>query len=63
MSCDDPKKLKEFRGENELRLAIDHAGYLVYLVSGNVNLQMTKERFPDIWLLDTREQGAAVERS
>ncbi|MCX7060029.1 MAG: peptide chain release factor 3 [Gammaproteobacteria bacterium] len=62
VSCDDPKKLKEFRDKNEVRLAIDHAGYLVYLASSNVNLQMTKERFPDIRFLDTREQGAAVER-
>jgi peptide chain release factor 3 len=59
VACDDPKKLKEFRDKNEARLAIDHAGYLVYLASSNVNLQMTKERHPDVRFLDTREQGAA----
>ena len=59
IACEDPKKLKEFRDKNDARLAIDHAGYLVYLATSNVNLQMTRERFPDVRFLDTREQGAA----
>src|SRR5581483_5133994 len=58
VSCDDPKKLKEFRDKNEARLALDHAGHLVYLASSSVNLQMAMERAPDVRFLDTREQGA-----
>jgi peptide chain release factor 3 len=58
ISCDDPKKLKEFRDKNEARLALDHAGHLVYLASSSVNLQMAMERAPDVRFLDTREQGA-----
>ena len=59
IACEDPKKLKDFRDKNEVRLAIDHAGYLVYLATSNVNLSITKERWPDIRFLDTREQGVA----
>ena len=56
VACDDPKKLKEFREKNDARLALDHAGQLVYLASSNVNLAMTRERWPEIRFLDTREQ-------
>jgi peptide chain release factor 3 len=56
VAADDPKKLREFRDKNEVRLAMDHAGQLVYLASSSVNLQMTQERSPDIRFLDTREQ-------
>jgi peptide chain release factor 3 len=56
VACDDPKKLKEFRDKNDARLALDHAGQLVYLASSNVNLAMTRERWPEIRFLDTREQ-------
>jgi peptide chain release factor 3 len=58
VSCDDPKKFKEFRDKNEARLALDHAGHLVYLASSSVNLQMAMERAPEVRFLDTREQGA-----
>jgi peptide chain release factor 3 len=56
IAADDPKLLKEFRDKNEVRLALDHAGHLVYLASSSVNLQMTQERSPGIRFLDTREQ-------
>ena len=52
--ADDPKKLKEFVDKNELRIAKDHYGELVYLASSAVNLAMAKERFPDVQFLDTR---------
>jgi len=52
--CSDPKKLKDFVDKNELRIAKDHYGELVYLASSAVNLAMAKERFPDIQFLDTR---------
>ncbi|WP_028008087.1 peptide chain release factor 3 [Solimonas flava] len=58
VECDDPKKLKEFRDKNDSRLALDHYGQLVYLASSSVNLSMTRERFPDVRFLETREHGA-----
>jgi peptide chain release factor 3 len=58
VACDDPKKLRDFKDKNDARLALDHSGHLVYLASSSVNLQMAKERSPDVRFLDTREQGA-----
>ncbi len=52
--CEDEKKLKEFIDKNELRLAKDHYGSLVYLASSAVNLAMAQERFPEVRFLDTR---------
>ena len=57
VTCDDPKKLKDFKDKNDARLALDHSGHLVYLASSSVNLQMAMERAPDVRFLDTREQG------
>ncbi len=54
VQCADEKKLAEFIDKNELRLAKDHYGTLVYLASSAVNLAMAQERFPDIRFLDTR---------
>ena len=50
-------KLEEFRGRAYDNLALDHSGALVYLAPTRVNLQLTKERFPDIVLMETREQS------
>ncbi|MGV2481065.1 UNVERIFIED_CONTAM: peptide chain release factor 3, partial [Salmonella enterica subsp. enterica serovar Weltevreden] len=58
IECDDPKKLKEFVEKNDTRIAKDHYGDLVYLASSNVNLNMAKERFPDVRFTETREHGA-----
>ncbi|MEQ8269629.1 peptide chain release factor 3 [Algiphilus sp.] len=52
----DKKTLDSFRNKNEQRLAFDHGGYLVYLASSRVNLQMAEERNPEITFSDTREQ-------
>ncbi|MBL6752490.1 MAG: peptide chain release factor 3 [Nevskia sp.] len=57
VSSEDPRKLKEFRDKNDARLALDHAGQLVYLASSSVNLQMAQERAPDVRFADTREQS------
>jgi peptide chain release factor 3 len=54
--CDDQKKLREFIDKNELRLAKDHYGTMVYLASSSVNLNMTQERHPEVRFTDTREQ-------
>jgi peptide chain release factor 3 len=59
VSGPDEKKVKDFVEKNELRMARDHYGGLVYLASSGVNLSMTQERFPDIRFLDTKEQGHA----
>ncbi|MGH8445583.1 MAG: peptide chain release factor 3, partial [Solimonas sp.] len=58
VECADAKKLREFRDKNDARLALDHYGQLVYLASSSVNLSMTRERFPDVNFLETREHGA-----
>ena len=53
--CDDDKKLNEFRNKNEANLALDGGGYLTYLASSRVNLQLAEERWPDITFAKTRE--------
>ncbi|HEX7382318.1 MAG TPA: peptide chain release factor 3 [Nevskiaceae bacterium] len=53
---DDDATLEQFREKNANRLALDHAGELVYLASSAVNLRMTQERWPGITFADTREQ-------
>jgi peptide chain release factor 3 len=54
----DARQLKDFQDKNDTRLARDHFGDLVYLASSAVNLQMARERHPDIRFTDTREHGA-----
>jgi peptide chain release factor 3 len=58
IQCDDPKKLAEFRERCYEYLALDHAGELVYLAPGRVNLELTIERWPDITFRETREHLA-----
>ncbi len=53
----DAKKLEEFRSRAHDNLAVDHAGALVYLAPGRVNLQLTQERWPDITFRETREHA------
>jgi peptide chain release factor 3 len=55
ISCDDPKKLEEFKRRAFDHLAEDGGGYLVYLATSRVNLQLTEERWPDIQFGATRE--------
>ena len=54
----DPRKLEEFRTRAHDNLAIDHSGALVYLAPSRVNLELTRERWPDILFHETREQAA-----
>jgi peptide chain release factor 3 len=51
----DERKLEEFRERAYDQLAIDHNGELVFLATSRVNLQLTRERWPDIQFHDTRE--------
>lgn len=55
VSSDKPAKLEEFRNKVFDNLAEDGGGYLVYLATSRVNLQLTEERWPDIKFSATRE--------
>jgi peptide chain release factor 3 len=59
VECDSARKLEEFRDKAFENLAVDHHGALVYLAPGRVNLQLTRERWPDVRFLATREYRAA----
>lgn len=54
--CSDEKMLTEFTRKLDMNLSHDHAGELVYLAPTRVNLQMSRERWPDVEFLATREQ-------
>ncbi|MEM9623352.1 MAG: peptide chain release factor 3, partial [Pseudomonadota bacterium] len=53
--CEDEKMLADFRKRQEENLAIDAGGYLTYLATSRVNLQLVEERWPDIVFAKTRE--------
>lgn len=55
VTCDDPKKLEEFRNKVFENLAEDGSGYLVYLATSRVNLSLAQERWPDVRFSATRE--------
>ncbi len=55
VSADDPKKLEEFKKKAYENLAEDGGGYLVYLATSRVNLQLTEERWSEIEFSATRE--------
>ncbi len=57
VSCNDEKKLEEFKNKLRANLAFDHAGDLAYIAPSRVNLTMTQERWPEIEFLATREHG------
>ncbi len=53
----DLKALREFEKGNSSRLAKDVDGNPVFLAESNALLQLTRERWPDIELRETREHG------
>ncbi|NOQ77465.1 MAG: peptide chain release factor 3, partial [Methylococcaceae bacterium] len=55
INSDNAKKLEEFKVKAFENLAEDGGGYLVYLATSRVNLQLTEERWPDITFSATRE--------
>ncbi len=59
VSCDDGKRLEEFKRKAQDNLAMDHQGELVYIAPTRVNLQLTQERWPEVRFSDTREHRAA----
>ncbi|MGB9429470.1 MAG: peptide chain release factor 3 [Gammaproteobacteria bacterium] len=57
IECDDAKKLAEFKNRAFDNLALDHANSLVYVAPTQVNLQLTRERWPTVRFRKTREHG------
>jgi peptide chain release factor 3 len=55
VTSQNPAKLEEFKNKAFENLAEDGGGFLVYLASSRVNLQLTEERWPDITFSATRE--------
>lgn len=55
VSSESTQKLEEFKKKAHDNLAEDGGGFLVYLASSRVNLQLTEERWPDIKFNATRE--------
>ncbi|CAK8743907.1 Peptide chain release factor RF3 [Sodalis praecaptivus] len=55
VECGDAKKLEEFKRKNELNLALDGGDNLSYIAPSMVNLNLTRERYPDIQFHKTRE--------
>ena len=52
---DDPKKFEDFKRKLHDNLAEDGSGYLVYLATSRVNLQLAQERWPEVRFSATRE--------
>ena len=55
VDCDDPKMLDEFKRKGGDNLALDIGDNLTYLAPSRVNLDLTRERWPDIRFEATRE--------
>lgn len=57
VECADKRKLEEFKSRTFDNLALDHGKNLVYVAPTLVNLQLTQERWPDVFFRKTREHG------
>ena len=55
VDSDDKIKLQEFKKKAHENLALDGGGYLTYLAPTRVNLNLMKERWPEIRFRSTRE--------
>lgn len=55
VECDNEKKLEEFKRKNEQNLALDGGDNLTYIAPTMVNLNLTRERYPDVEFHQTRE--------
>ena len=55
VTCEDERKLDEFRKKASENLALDSAGSLTYIAPTRVNLELTMERWPEIQFHATRE--------
>lgn len=55
VECRDPKMLEDFTRKNSDHLAYDGGGKLTYLAPTRVNLDITRERWPEVIFKETRE--------
>lgn len=55
IESDDPATLADFRRKAHDNLALDHMESLVYVAPTRINLDLTRERWPDIRFRETRE--------
>ncbi len=51
----DAAMIQQLAEKSGVNVALDGAGDYVYLAPNRVNLNMTKEKYPDIVFLETRE--------
>jgi peptide chain release factor 3 len=56
VSFRNPRTREEFTDRNSGHLSLDHAGELVYLAPTQVNLNLARERWPEVEFRATREQ-------
>ena len=49
------KKFEEFKRKNEVQLALDGGDNLTYIAPTMVNLNLARERYPDVQFHQTRE--------
>ena len=52
--------LREFQRAQQMKLAKDVDGNLVYLADSGVNLRLTQERWPKVRFHATREHGQRI---
>ncbi len=55
VECSDAKKFEEFKRKNQANLALDGGDNLAYVAPTMVNLNLAKERFPEVEFRATRE--------
>ncbi|MCY9843705.1 peptide chain release factor 3 [Vibrio caribbeanicus] len=55
VECSDGKKLDDFQRKNQVNLALDGGDNLTYIAPTMVNLNLAKERFPEVDFRATRE--------
>jgi peptide chain release factor 3 len=55
ITCDDKRKLEDFRKKAAEHLSLDGGGHLTYLAPTRVNLALMEERWPDLQFRATRE--------
>jgi peptide chain release factor 3 len=60
VTCDDDQVMREFQRAQQMRLAKDVDGNLVYLADSGVNLRLTMERWPKVRFHATREHGQRI---
>ena len=55
VTCEDGKKLEEFKRKCAVNLALDGGDNLTYIAPTRVNLNLSMERYPDVVFHETRE--------